>query len=447
MNDLDDVGGKSLPYVSPIRAVLGETKIYSRAGWIIILLGLGGFALWASFALIDRGVPVTGVVAKESNRKAIQHLSGGIVDEIFVKDGAVVKAGQILARMNSTSITAQVDASRLQYWTLRATQARLIAERDGKQAITYPPELLDSGSDATIRTAQTDIFNARHAALSSELEGLLQNAEGVRRQLAGLLDSLDSKRTQLAIIVEQLNSTRELSDEGFVPKNRLLDLQRSRAQMLGAIADDTGNIEHSRHQIKELEAHVIQRKQDYLKEVSNQLADTRRDADILASRLEAQLYEQRNADITSPVAGTVMGLTLFTRGGVVAPGSRVMDVVPTEDPLIIEAMLPVNLVDRVHPGLPVDVLFSSLNTNKTPRVAGEVVLVSPDRTVDEKTNNAFYRMNIRVTPEGRRLIAEEKLPVQAGMAVELFVKTGERSFLSYLLKPFMDRMGTALSEE
>ena len=179
----------------------------------------------------------------------------------------------------------------------------------------------------------------------------------------------------------------------------------------------------------------------------SQLADTEREADALGSRLNALEYDLANAAVKAPVDGIVVGLAVFTRGGVVSPGFRLMDLVPSNDPLIVDGQLPVNLIDKVHAGLPVELIFSAFNSNKTPHIPGEVMQVSADRTVDERTGQPFYRIRARVTPAGVKLIAAKHMDVRPGMPVELFVKTGERTMMSYLLKPFFDRAKTSMSEE
>lgn len=428
---------------------LTNTRVYIGVGWLIVLVGLGGFILWASFARLDRGVPVAGIVAKESNRKAIQHPAGGVVDEILVSDGAVVKQGQVLVRLNKTALDAQVEAAALQYAVLRATEARLIAERDGAASISFLTDDQGVGSTLikTIDHSQAEVFFARRSALKEELQGTGESITAIRRQLVNLRASRQSKIDQQSIIEEQTKSMAVLAEDGFVPRSRYLDLQRTGAQLTGTLYDDSGNIERSEHEIAALETKVIQRQQEYRSEVNNLLSDTKRDLEVMHSRLNALYYDLHHLDIVSPVAGTVMDLTLFTQGAVVAPGARLMEIIPVDDPLIVEAMLPVNLVDLVYPGLPVDVLFSSMNTTKTPRIEGEVEVVSADRSMDEKTNTAYYKMNVRVTPQGRKRISDEHLAIQAGMGVDMFVKTGERSLISYLSKPLMDRLGSALSED
>jgi protease secretion system membrane fusion protein len=251
----------------------------------------------------------------------------------------------------------------------------------------------------------------------------------------------------MTILKEQLDNMRDLSREGYIARNRMLDLERTYAQLSGAISEDIGNIGRARRQVTELTLKRLQRTQDYQKEVRTQLADVQREAEALKSRIQGQDYDLANTEVRAPADGTIVGMNIFTKGGVVGAGMRMMDIVPSADPLVVEGQLPVNLVDRVHVGLPVELVFSAFNANRTPHIPGVVTSVSADRTVEERTGNAYYKVRASVTPEGQKIIAAKKLDIQSGMPVELHVITGERTMMSYLLKPIFDRAKSAMSED
>lgn len=435
--------------VSPL-TVNTDASAYSRIGWIIVIVGVLGFLLWASIAPLDKGVPMVAAVAKESNRQAVQHLSGGTIDEILVKEGDMVKAGQVLVRMNSIQAKSQAEVTRVQYFNARAVEARLIAERDGKSSVTFPAALESAKADARVAqnvSLQTQLFNSRRSALQSELSSIDESIAGIKYQLAGTQASRDSKKEQLAILKEQLDNMRDLAKEGFVPRSRLLDLERTYSQINGSLAEDIGAIGRGTRQIAELGLKRTQRAQEFQREVRSQLSDVQKEADALGSRMSAEAFMVENVDVKSPVDGVVIGMNVFTRGGVVQPGFRMMDVVPTADAMVIEGQLPVNLVDKVHAGLPVDFIFSAFNVNSTPHIPGVVTTVSADRLMDEKTGMPYYKVHAKVTPEGLKLIAQNNLQVRPGMPVELFVKTGERTMMSYLLKPLFDRAKMSMTED
>jgi protease secretion system membrane fusion protein len=435
--------------VTPLE-VNTDARAYSKFGWMLVLLGVGGFLLWASLAPLDKGVPMPGTVAKESNRKTIQYLTGGTVQEILVRDGDVVKKGQLLVRMNNVQATSQAETARAQYITGRLAEARLLAERDGLTSLTFPPALKALKDDPRVVAGfalQNQLFTSRRMSLQSELGAYDENIAGLKVQILGLEESRESKKQQQSILKEQLENMRELAKDGYIARARLLDVERSYAQITGQISEDIGNIGRARRQVAEATMRRSQRTQDYQKEVRGQLADTQREAEALSSRMGGLEYDLASTEVKAPVDGTVVALALFTPGGVVGPGTKMMDLVPTDDPLIVEGQLPVNLIDRVHVGLPVDLVFSAFNVNKTPHIPGEVTQVSADRTVEERTGVAYYKVRARVTSEGAKLIASKKLVIQSGMPVEMFVKTGERTLMSYLLKPVFDRAKSSLSEE
>ncbi|MBX3629536.1 MAG: HlyD family type I secretion periplasmic adaptor subunit [Nitrosomonas sp.] len=425
-----------------------DETAHSRLGWWIVLAGVGGFMLWAFLAPLDKGVPLTGTVTVDTNRKAVQHRTGGIIDQIYVKESDQVKAGQVLVRMNDVQINAQTEITRTQLITARAVKARLLAERDGKNPIEYPADLLAMQRDPRVQNTiltQNQLFHSRQLAMEHELAAIDENIAGLALQLQGLEASQISKKQQIEFLREQLTSLRELSTEGFVPRNRVLDLERTHVQLAGEISTETGNIGRIQRQISELKQRRIQRLQEHQKEVRQQLSDIQREADALHSQLISHQFELDNVLVKAPTDGIVVGINVFTEGGVIAPGFRLMDIVPSDDPLMITGQVPVHLIDKIHPGLPVDLIFSAFNQNKTPNIPGEVMQVSADRLTDERTGEPYYQLKAKVTPEGMALLTHHQ--VRAGMPVDIFVKTGERSLMNYLFKPILDRLHASMSEE
>ena len=425
-----------------------DASSHTKLGWWIVLLGVGGFVLWATLAPLDKGVPVQGTVAVATNRKAIQHQTGGTVEEILVKDGDLVKTGQVLVKMNDVLVKSQAEISRVQYFASRAAEARLLAERDGLQTIAFPKELEAGKADPRLTeniNMQKQLFMSRQAALKNELAGLDENIAGLKSLFQGLRESGESQKQQQKILKDQLVDLRDLAKDGYIARNRVLDLERTYAQVNGAISENIGNMGRAQRQIAELQLRRLQRQQEFQKEVRAQLSEVQKDGDALSHRLTSQDYDLGNVLVRAPVDGTVVGMAIFTRGGVIGPGFRMMDIVPSDDKLIIEGQVPVNLIDKVHTKLPVELIFSAFNQNETPHVPGVVTQVSADRLVDEKNGAPYYKMRAEPTLEGRKILAN--LAVRAGMPVEIFVKTGERTMMSYLLKPIFDRAKTSMTEE
>jgi protease secretion system membrane fusion protein len=435
--------------VEPVQVDTDSSK-YSRIGWLLVLFGFGGFVLWALLAPLDKGVPMSGTVAAQSNRQAVQHLTGGTVQQLLVRDGDQVKEGQVLARMNAVTAESAVNLTEVQYLSALANVARLGAERDGLKSIAFPEELKKRSAEpqvAELISMQSGLLISRQSALQSQLSGIDENIAGLKLQIQGLQESRESKKEQVTMLKEQLGGMRDLAKEGYVARNRLFDLERTFAQLNGQISEDIGNIGRSQRQVMELTLRKSQALQDYQKEVRTQMSEQQREADAQRARLNAQTFELSNVEVRAPVAGTVVGLAVFTNGGVIPSGFKLMDIVPYGDPLVAEGQLPVNLVDKVYPGLKVELIFSAFNSNKTPHIEGEVVVVAADRQVDERTGMPFYVVKVKVTPKGQQMMAHYKMDARPGMPVELFVKTGERTMMNYLFRPVIDRMPAAMGGE
>ena len=425
-----------------------DETVHTRLGWWIVLAGFGGFILWASFAPLDKGVPITGTVAVASHLQAVQHQTGGIIDSILVKEGDQVELGQVLVRMNDVQIKAQAEITRSQLFAARAIEARLLAERDGKDTIAFPEDLLSQQSDPRIANniiIQNQLFTSRKSALRHEIAALDEITAGLKMQIRGLKASKVSKNQQLKFLEEQLVNLRDLSKDGFVPRNCVFDVERTYTQLLGEISGDTGNIGRIQRQIEESEQRRIHRLEENQKEVRQKLSDVQRETEALSSRLYGQDFELANIEVKAPVAGTVVGMNVFTVGGIIGPGFKLMDIVPRDDMLIITGQVPVHLIDRVHIDLQVDLIFSALNQKKTPNIPGIVTQVSADRLTDERTGLPYYTIKAKVTPEGMKKLFDQQ--IRAGMPVEVFIKTGERSLMSYLFKPILDRVHSSMSEE
>ena len=422
-----------------------DDKKYSRLGWWLVLGGFAGFLGWAALAPLDKGVAVPGKVMVSGHRKTVQHPAGGIVERIQVRDGDRVSAGQVLLRLKQTPLRGQMQSLRSQYLASLASEARLSAESEGLQTIVFSPELLADPDAANTLSLQRQLFNSRAQALATEQAGLRETIAGFEAQLRGTRASQASKVLQRAALNEQLQGLRELARDGYIPRNRLLDSERLHAQIDGAIAEDVGRIGQLQRQVLELRLRIRQLGEDFQKDLRSQLAETRTRSDDLRNRLASAEFELANSLVRAPASGVVVGLQVYTEGGVIQPGQMLMDIVPEGEPLLVEARVPVQMIDKVHPGLPVELMFSAFNQSTTPRVAGEVTLVSADRQVDERTDEPYYTLRAQVSTAGMQQL--DGVQIRPGMPVETFVKTGERSMLNYLFKPLLDRTHMALVEE
>jgi protease secretion system membrane fusion protein len=425
-----------------------DERNYARLGRWLVLIGFGGFLLWAALAPLDRGVSVSGNVVVAGNRQAVQHVTGGLVDRVLVRDGDQVEAGQVLLQLDETQARSLRDSLRAQYINARASEARWQAERDGLTQIPFAADLLDKQNESWVREAlelQRQLLTSRRQTLDSELAGLHETIAGTEATLHGLRDSKVHKEEQRSSMLEQLGSMRELAREGYIARNRLLESERLYAQLNGEISRDLGEIGRTQRQILELRLRREQRQKEYRQEVQQQLADSRLNARDLSSRLQGAEFELLSTRVRAPASGTVVGLNVFTDGGVAAAGQQLMEIVPRGAPLLVDAQASVELVDKLHPGLAVELMFPAFDQSTTPRVKGEVTLVSADRLLDEKTAAPYYKVRIKVNEDGIDQLAG--LQIRPGMPVEAFVRTGERSLLNYLFKPLADRTHMALVEQ
>jgi protease secretion system membrane fusion protein len=424
-----------------------DSRQYVRMGWLIVLVGVVGFLLWASFAPLDQGAPAQGTVVAASGRKIIQHQAGGTVEDILVKDGDEVKAGQVLVKMNSIVAQSTSDVTSTQLITATAAEARLTAERDNASKINFPKWLLAKKSEPHVAdslTLQQQLFVSRQTSLQSELSAIDENMAGLKLQLKGQEESMINKKQQQVILKEQVENLRELAKDGYIARNRVLDLERTYAQINGAISEDVGNMGRINRQLAEVTLRRLQRQQDYQKEVRSQLSEVQKEAESLQSRAKVSDFELNNVYVKAPVDGTIVGMNIFTKGGVVGAGFKLMELVPKNDALIVEGSLAINLIDKVHPGLDVEFVFSAFNTNTTPHIPGKLTQISADRSIEERSGMPYYKFQAVVTPEGLKKLGN--LHIRPGMPVDMTIKTGERTMMNYLLKPITDRAHSALKE-
>ncbi len=425
-----------------------DTRSPARLGFRVLAIGFGGFLLWAALAPLNEGVPTSGIVTIETKRKAVQHLTGGIVKSVHVKEGQIVQEGAPLMEIDPSSTQAVFENVRQRYYTLRATEARLTAEQSGREVISFHPDLLaekDSPLVADLIANQEGLFAARRMALQAEIQAIEESITGLEGIITGYQGLMEAKRAQLSLYKEEIKGLEELVKDGYAPKNNLLALQRTQAETMGVIADLQGNIERSKSSMAEAKLRITQRKQEFRKGVDQELAEVRGQVDGEAERFNAIKSDLARTVIRAPASGQVVGLAAQTVGGVIGPGQKVMDIVPQDEPLLLEAHIPPHLIDRVQPGLGADVRFSSFAHSPLLVVPGKVASVSHDLLTNEQNGVSYYLARVTVTEEGMKKLGKRQL--QAGMPVEVVIVTGERSMLTYLLHPLLKRMASSMKEE
>lgn len=425
-----------------------EARRAGRIGLWALAVGFGGFLLWAGLAPLDEGVPGQGLVTLDTKRKAVQHLSGGIVKEVLVHEGAEVKEGQLLIRLDEAMARANYESARQRYLGLRAMQGRLLAEQTGAAKVSFHPDLEKAAADPLIRQQmfnQEQLFMTRRSLLRSDLQSIEESIQGQQGLLEAYAAMLTNRKSQLALVDEELGNLRGLVKEGYAPRNRQLELERTLADIRSAIADIQGNTVRAQRAIGELRQRAISRQQDYRREVDTQLADVSREVLSEEQKFKALSDDLGRTEIKAPAAGQVVGLAVQTVGGVVAPGQKLMDIVPGNEALLLEVQVAPHLIDRVHADLPVDVRFNSFAHSPQLVVAGQVVSVSGDLLTDPHSGISYYLARVQLTPEGVQGLGKRRM--QPGMPVEVVFKTGERSMLTYLLHPLIKRVSASMKEE
>ncbi|MCY1268025.1 Type I secretion system membrane fusion protein PrsE [compost metagenome] len=421
----------------------------ARWGVWLVLAGFGGFLLWSWLAPLDAGVVATGTVKVTSNRKAVQHLSGGTVEAILVREGDLVTKGQEVVRLDSLRALAEQGAVSAQYIVSKTVENRLEAERDNRDVVNFDPELLKRfKGDQRLEAAmdlQQRLLDTRRAGLAGEISILKENLAASAVQLKGLQQVYSARASQISFLNQELQGTRVLSAEGYVPRNRLLELERSNADLSAGQAENLNNIARVRSQTTEIKLRILQRQHDYLKEVESQLTETAKENTTLADRLRALDYEVTHTVIRSPIDGMVQALSIATVGGIIQPGFKIMEIVPLNEPLQVDAMIPVQAIDKMAPGLPVDISFPAFNHAQTPNIPGRVMTISADRLMDEESKQPFYLAQVEVTPDGMSLLGSNH--IRPGMPASVTIKTGERNMMSYLLKPILERVDSSFKEQ
>jgi protease secretion system membrane fusion protein len=426
-----------------------DTSAVARAGLWVLGLGFGGFLLWAAFAPLDEGVPTQGMVTIDTKRKTVQHLSGGIVKEVLVHEGQQVKEGEPLLRLDAAVARANYESVRQRYLGYRAMQSRLFAEQAGNAAIDFHPDVKAAMNDPLIKqqiVTQQQLIQARRAALAADLQGIEENTQGLKEQLGSYQNILVQRRNQLSLLNEELNNVRGMVKEGYAPRNRQLELERMVAESNAAIADLVGNSLRVNRQVAELGQRSMARKQEYRKEIESQLADITRETQSDAEKFVAVTADLDRMEIKAPANGQVVGLTVQTVGAVLQPGQKLLDVVPDNQSLLLEAHIPPHLIDKVQSGLPADIRFNTFAHSPQLVVEGKILSVSGDLLSDPQAPQfSYYLARVQVTPAGMKTLGQRQM--QPGMPVEIVIKTGERSLLTYLSHPLTKRMAASLKEE
>ena len=442
--------GVAMPAPDDAPSADTDTRRPIRLGFGVLVLGFGGALLWAGLAPLDEGVPAAATISIETRRNTIQHFSGGVVQQVFVKDGQHVKAGDDLLLLGDAQAQANLASVQQNYYGLRASESRLLAEQAGRSAVDFHPDLRAVAGEASVKqhmAVQIELFNARRSALRSELRAGEDGIAALQAQIAGFVDMARNRQAQSRLMADQLGNLRTLAEQGYAPRSQLLQLEQAQAELQSLVAELDANTRRARKSIDEARQRLAQRQQEYLQEVASQLADIRREVQAGQEKLHALQEELRRVRIQSPVDGQVVGLEISAVGGVVSPSQRLMDIVPQGQPLLLDARIPPHVIDKVRLGALADVRFTGFAQAPDLVVTAEVVSLAGDAVTESTPTGSvsYYLARLQITPDGKRLLGSHVL--QPGMEAEVLVKTGERSLLAYLMHPLTKRLASAMKEE
>ena len=413
-------------------------------GVIVIILFLGGFGAWAALTPLESAAIAQGTVSVNTKRKTVQHLEGGIIADILVKESEVVAAGQNLVVLDDTQAHASFSLIEVQYHSTAALLARLKAERDGLEQIRWPEWLRQVVSGHDMLVTQDRIFDARAQSLNNQSAIYRRQIAQMREEIIGLKEEIKAQDLHLDLLEEELRGMLRLVENGYEGKLRLLALKRRKAEVSGERARNRARIARVEQSIGETRLKITELSNARLNEVVEGLREAEAQMADLRERLSAARHVLSRTHVVAPVSGAVVNLRVFTRGGVVGPAEPLMDIVPAGDELIIEARVEPTDIDVVYPDLSAQVRLTAFSHLTTPILSGTVLQVSADSLFDERTGAPFYEARISLDPEQPELV---DLKLQPGMPAEVMIVTGKRTPLDYLLEPIVTSFGRALREE
>ncbi|OYU48733.1 MAG: hypothetical protein CFE31_09840 [Rhizobiales bacterium PAR1] len=425
-----------------------DWQAMARRAHFVLAGGFGVFMLWASLAKIESAAIAPGIIASESNRKTIQHLEGGIVQEILVRDGQHVGANDLLVRLDPTRVDSQGDLYKNQYAIALAQEARLLAEFNGQDDIKWPTEVLDREHEAAVAPVVADqkrLFTARRTALVRNTGIADSQVEQIRRDIEQSRSDIEIARATLVQVDEEYNGLLPLYRQKLVPTTRMAPLERERIRLKGVVEGGEINIRKLKERLEELLLRRQQVVQDARQEASTQLLDVRKQLSDLRQQMLLSTDLQKRAEIRAPIAGTVQQMRFFTVGGVIRPGEPILDIAPENDDLVVKAKVSPNDIDRVSVGSKAEISFPSLHYWGAEAVYGTVRAISRDRVTEENTKTEPY-FATELVVDRTTLPENIRGKMIAGLEANVLVLTGERTVLGYLLKPILERTSKAMRE-
>jgi len=415
---------------------------------VMAILLVGGIGGWAATSEFAGAVIAQGQLVVDSNVKKVQHPTGGVVAELNVRDGDIVKEGQIVIKLDDTQTRANLQIVTKGLDEIAARRAREEAEIDGMDTVTFPGDLMARQGDPDIDrilVGETRLFEIRRKTREGLKGQLNERIAQSQEEISGLIAQVDSKDKQIEWIKKELDGVRELWTKQLVQFNRVTALEREQARLEGERGQLVASIAQSKGKIAETKIQILQVDQDMRTEDGKDLAEIRGKAAELVEKKVAAEDQLKRIDIRAPQDGMVHQLDVHTVGGVVTQGQQIMLIVPAADKLIVEAKVQPQDIDQVHVGQPAVLRFTSFNMRTTPELDGQVHVVSADVTQDQRSGASYYTVRIAVSPHEIARLGEVKLV--PGMPVEVFIQTNVRTVVSYFMRPFHDQIAKVFREK
>lgn len=417
----------------------------ARLGLVVIALFAGTMTAWSALAPLSDAAVAQGSLQVEGRRQSVEHPYGGVIEDLRVSEGDHVEKGDILITLSDTERRSNRDVLLVEKTGLLATKARLVAEREGWDAPRFPDNLdrLDEAAAREAVASETAILetrNRQHEAavnvVSSQIAQFRETIAGAKVEAAGL-------ERQAGLIDEELEAARSLLEEGYTPRPRVLGLEREASQLRSALAAKTAEIASARQSIAEAESEMARLEHTRLTTVTEELRGVQTKLAEIEPKLEAAEDALRRTEITAPATGQVVALSVFTEGGVVQPGAKLMEIVPSGNPFFVEARLPLTELNGIEPGQEADIQLLSVPRSDRPHMSGTVETISADRLEDERTGEGYYSLQVRLDPDD---LDDADIELQAGMPVQVVMPTEARTLIGYLTSPLLDEVSTAFRE-
>jgi HlyD family secretion protein len=424
-----------------------STRRHVVVGLAAVLFLVGGIGGWAATTELSGALIAAGSVVVDSNVKKVQHQSGGVIGELRVRNGSLVRGGEIVARLDETVTRANLAIVSKMLDELTARKARLESERDGADDVLFPADFASRAQEpevAHLLKAERRLFQLRRSAREGQKRQLRQRIVQLEDEIGGLNAQQDAKRREVLLIQRELAGVKELWEKNLIPLTRLTALEREATRLEGERAQLIASVAQARGKISEIDLQIIQIDQDLGSEVGRELREIDGKSSEYVERKVAAEDQMKRIDIRAPQDGVVHELAVHTVGGVVGPGEAMMLIVPGTDVLTVEAKVAPQDIDQVRLDQAAGLRFSAFNQRTTPEIDGKVSRIAADVTTDSRTGASFYTVRIAITPEEIARLGEVR--ITPGMPVEVFIKTGDRTMASYLVKPLHDQVMRAFRE-